>query len=55
MNKRRYNHLIAQLATLEERLNNGWQMEGDKVDRYFVKLLTEYEAVYDELRAAGHV
>lgn len=55
MNKRRYNHLIAQLATLEARLEKGWTMQGDNVDRHFVKVLAEYEAVYDELRAAGHV
>lgn len=55
MNKRRYNYLIAQLANLEERLNKGWDMEGDKVDRLFVKVLAEYEATYDELKAAGNV
>lgn len=43
------------LEALEERLNTGWEMQGEKVDRYWVKLLRQYENLYDELREAGYV
>ena len=55
MTKQHRNKLIAQLATLEQRLNRGWEMQGDEVDAHFEKLLRRYEAIYDELRDAGHV
>lgn len=45
------NDLEDQLATLETRLEKGWTMTGDAVDDLFVKLLAEYERIYDELKA----
>lgn len=51
---RRVATLKRRIAELEARLNRGFEMEGERVDRHFEKLLAEYEATYDELKAAGH-
>jgi hypothetical protein len=53
--KKERNRLVAKLAELEARLNRGFEMKGERVDRHFEKLLQEYEDIYDELKAAGHV
>lgn len=51
---RRVATLKRRLAELEARLHRGFEMEGERVDRHFEKLLQEYEAIYDELKAAGY-